>query len=309
MPIKEYNPEELQKASQPESTPDSSNAEPEGLLHSLGSGLGLTDSSAPSLKHALIEGAAGPVGDIVSSAYQGGKRIAHELGEVRAAGQQGNPAGQVYHAAKAIPFIGSHLDKAMDQEAEGNQAGELGTNLASVIEAAPMLEGIGRGAGVEFVPSRARAGKVFESLKSDLANTPVQMRASANPMQRVAEIDAAQGGMPTTAAKLMTRSQSFVPINYPEMRLFQEGLSSPSRTDIEGMAGSMKSSVKQLNKGLFEDIRDAAETRGRGADYEKAMRETRRAAQLGRAAKYAAGAGAAAVVGNKVTQLAKEFGK
>jgi hypothetical protein len=176
----------------------------------------------------------------------------------------------------AIPFLGSSLKKADEQYAAGNTRGSIGTGLGAIANVATL--GAGSGAAVDAIPSAARAGEGFESLKSDLANQPVVLRSSLKPLQEVAEHAEAGSELPGPANKLLIRSQAIEPMTYPEARRLQENLGSYVRE--QGVTGSMGGALKQLQKTLYQDIHDAADEVGRGDDYDSAMKEFRQASGL-----------------------------
>lgn len=170
---------------------------------------------------------------------------------------------------------------------------------------------LGEGAGMvgeglaKAIPTTAKAGRVFQSLNQDLANQPVGLTRSAPHLEHLAQIDAAGPSMPGTVNKLLNRSQATFPMNYPEARLFQENLASPSTTEKMGMGGSMKGGVKQLNKAFYEDIHDAANQAGRGEDYAKAMRDYRIASTVGNAAKNIGKIAVPAAIGGGTYKLTR----
>ena len=130
----------------------------------------------------------------------------------------------------------------------------------------------------ELIPTRAKAGALFEALKKSLENTDVPLKQSLPPLQDMAEYGEAGAQLPGPANKLLIRSQAISPMKYPEARRFQETLSSLSRADRDALNGSQGGNLKQLNQGLFSDIKDAAGSRGQ--EYEKAMRQYRNAMRI-----------------------------
>jgi len=94
-------------------------------------------------------------------------------------------------------------------------------------------------------------------------------------------------------------------MTFPEARDYQGSLSDLSMSDRLAMNGRMRGGVKQLNKGFFNDIQDAANTAGRGEDYAKAMTDYKRASQLNNAFKWAIPTTAAAVGGSKLARYLK----
>jgi hypothetical protein len=187
----------------------------------------------------------------------------------------------------------------------GNIAGAyLGGKVAPEVAKAPGKIG-------EMIPSKQRAGGVFESLNKDLANQPVTLEKTAQPLQRVTEIGERGSTLPTAVNKLLERSQGIEPMTFPEARDYQGSLSDLSGSDKLAMNGRVRGGVAQLNKAFFDDIQKAAEAAGRGKEYADAMKEYRRASQLGTAAqglkKYAIPAAAGAVGLGAVEKLRKAF--
>lgn len=275
----------------------------EGLMHSLGSSLGLTDQSSPldDIKQHPIESAidaiGGPAVPALRGAFQGAKRSAGELIDAGRDALNGNSAGAAYHGIKSIPMIGPGMDKAASQYADKDYLGEAGTLLGTAAQAAPAVLG-----GIDAVapqrgllgqiPSSSRAISKFQSLDNDLANQPVPLKSALQPLQRATELGARGGTLPKAASDLLTRSQSPIDMTYPEIRDYQSNLSDLSRDAQGSMNRKMLGQIGRLNKGLYGDIFDAASSAGRGEDYAQAMKEFRQAAQLKDLAKKTVKAGA-----------------
>lgn len=181
--------------------------------------------------------------------------------------------------AFAHPIDSLHADvdslRAHPAQTLGNLVG--GADVAGVAGEIP--------GALAKIPTRARAGAIFNDLGTKLANQPVNLTQSTAPMEQLEKIGSAGPGVPTTVGKLLDRSRMISPMNYPEARLFQENLSSPSTTEKMGMGGSMKGGVKQLNRAFYGDIRNAADAQGLGEDYDKGMRMYRQAATMNDMAK------------------------
>lgn len=257
---------------------------------------------------------------MIEGAYQGAKRIGGELADAGKSAMEGNGAGAAYHGIKAVPFVGPALDRASDEsepidshrDSYGTQLGAtlsspraMGTLAGTAATVAPMIVGGIDAATPEPLnigrfPSRARASATFESLNKDLANQPVNLTKTIQPLQRIAEIGERGSTLPTAASKLLTRSQAVSPMTFPEARDYQGSLSDLSASDKLALNGRMKGGISQVNKALFEDLQDTANSAGRGEDYADAMKEYRQASQLrdlarkgGKAAIGAAGLGLA----------------
>lgn len=184
----------------------------------------------------------------------------------------GSPALGAVHAAQGIAEIPSHPLKGLLDTLRGS--GEALT-IPSAMVSGPVGE-----AAIESVPSAKYAGKLFDSLKGDLANVSVPLKNSLHPLDEMSKYAEAGAELPLPASKLLTRSQTTFPMEYPEARRFQETLGKLSRAERDSLNGSQGMNLSQLNSGLYDDIHSAASGVGRGEDYANAMREYRQATQL-----------------------------
>lgn len=193
--------------------------------------------------------------------------------------------------------------------AEGlSQHKPLGENLEDSASTAlgnmAMFGGVEGGAKIaDAIPTRAKAGALFDTVADAAKNQPVSLTRSQPQLQRMAELAERGGGsLPAPINQLLNRSQRISPLTYPEARDFQSGLSSMSRGDAD-MSGPMGGQFKQLRSSLHSDVGDAAEGVGMREQYEKAMADYARASAIRngitKAAKYAipAAAGTAGIGG------------
>jgi hypothetical protein len=93
---------------------------------------------------ALLGPAAGAI-PVVKGLYEGAKRSGTEVFKAGEASAEHNPAAVASHLVSAIPFVGPGLDKASDQYASGDYAGEFGTLLGTSFQAATAAEGAKEG--------------------------------------------------------------------------------------------------------------------------------------------------------------------
>ncbi len=284
--------EQARKATAPAET-----LAPEGFFHSLGSSVGVTPEIATQNEDdfkahpviGTIKAAAGPALPAAQSLYEGAKRSGGELLQAGREAFNRNKAGALYHSIMAIPIVGPALDKAADQYAEGNTAGEMGTLVGATAQSAPAVLGAVDMAApgrptlpTPSLPSRAKAGSVFNDLNAKLADHPVQLKDTIAPLQRAAEIGVRGGSLPKPVADLLQRSQAIEPMTFPEARDYQMALSDLSRADLESLTPRMKGQIAQVNKALFTDIYQSAEGKqpGLGTNYADAMKEFRQASQI-----------------------------
>lgn len=257
--------------------------------------------------------------------YGGAKRSLGEIGQgiknmTGTWTEEANPAEAASHFIKAIPIAGPAIANAADKPdvgGTGSYLGDLKSTLSSpsamgtlagaAAQIAPFVAGGADMAApnrslVGQIPTRARAGAMFDSLNKDLAQQPVTLKNAAQPLQRATEIGVRGSALPKAVGDLLTRSQSPIDMTFPEARDYQGSLSDLSMSDRLAMNGRMRGAVKQLNKNFFSDIQDAAGQAGRGEDYAKAMNDYRNASRLRNAAKIAIPAAAVAAGGGKIAR-------
>jgi len=275
MPVKEYDPADLQKTMQSSEPAPTANTDaptqPQGAMSSFGEASGLSG-----LKNLFTH----PI-DTLSKVPEGlineGERVGSQLKEAWNT-PNNQPMKALDRTLYATPFVGSSLKKADEQAASGNYKGAAGTGLGAVTNIATL--GAGGGLMKDALPNAGRAGDLFESLNKDLANTPVPLKATLKPLQRITEIGERGSSLPTAVSKLLQRSQGIADMTFPEARDFQSSLSDLSATDKMAMGGRVSGGLKQLSKALYSDLQDAAESAGRGEDYAQAMKEYRQASGL-----------------------------
>lgn len=312
---------------QAQATPAAPQAPQEGFAHSLGAQFGAPETT-PTVGQALTQGVknavVGPAGMAASALYQQGKQSFDQLRQAYQAAKEGNTAGVGQHLITAVPIVGPALDKGADQYADKNYTGEAGTLLGASAQAAPLVAGGIEAAGngspgitpasvMDKIPTRGKAGAIFNDLNTKLADQPVPLQNAAAPLQRAIEVAVRGGTMPGPVKALLDRSQMTEPMTFPEARDYQASLSDLSSSDKMAMNGRMRGAVAQLSQALYQDLRTAAESGGgMGGDYDKAMTQYRQASRInelmkaslkygGKAALGAAGAGGAYEIGKAIT--------
>ena len=331
----------------PGATPiDEGQQEQPGFFSSLGKSFGLDPESMQAnaqqqkehpIRHALE---AMPGVQMGEGLIQGAKRSGGELLHGIKDASQGNPSGLVSHGISALPFVGPAMDKAAEQAPPSTPGesylsrigdvatnpGAMGTLIGGAAQAAPLALGAadiaapGRGL-IGEVPTTAKAGELFNSLKGDLAKQPVSLTRTGPQLQKMLQLGREGGGtVPGPARQLANAGGSGAPrsvpllrqmqnelsgtpppepqpLLYPSARNFQSGLSTLSREERGAMGGPMKGQLKQVNKALYGDVRDSAENAGRAEDYVKAMRMNRQAETMNRLLKTGAKIAIPAAVG------------
>jgi len=219
-----------------------------------------------------------------------------------------HPVDTVKSLSTAIAHPGAATrGVASSIEADPNRAfPEAMGSIGGAGIAAPMAEmglsGISKVA--DMVPTKAKAGQLFDSVMKDAANQPVQLTRSMPILERAMQLSDAGHGTVTPLDKLYARINQTQPLEYSEARDRASALSSLTGEDKIRATKTLQGQAKQLSHAFNDDVGDAAAQVGRGEDYAKAMKTYRQASQiregLKNAGKVATGAAATAVVGPKL---------
>ena len=174
--------------------------------------------------------------------------------------------------------------QGMYQSAKDDPAKTLG-NLVGGAD----LGGIAAEAGspiLSRIPTRAKAGNLFESVMKDAQDQPVNLNTSAPTLLRVRELADRGTSMPQAANKLLRRvtDPDQGPLTYREARDFASNLSRLSSGEAQKLTPIMKRQVGQLSHDFNQDIANAASDVGREEDYSKAMHDYAIASRLRNAA-------------------------
>lgn len=157
----------------------------------------------------------------------------------------------------------------------------------------------------DAIPTRAKAGKLFDKTMAAAKDQPVDFSRSMPHLERTQQL-AAAGASPLRPADLLyNRINTVNPVPYGEARDFASNLSRMSAADKMATNPQMAREASLLSRSLNQDIGDAADKAGVGDDYRNAMSTYRSAARNSemaktagkmalKAGKYALPAGAAA---------------
>lgn len=134
---------------------------------------------------------------------------------------------------------------------------------------------------LEKIPTRARAGSVFQSVMQDAKDQPVNLTNSGDQLLRVQELAQRGTSMPQAAGKLLRRTTepNSPPLTYAEARDFASNLSRSSVNESQRLSPVMQANIGKLSRAFNQDIQDTAGSVGRGEDYAQAMKDYARAAK------------------------------
>lgn len=286
-----------------------------GFLENLGHTLGIGKQEAQAahqqmMEHpvrTMAENALGPVYQAGKAAVGGFMRSTDEAGKAIDALRQGNPASAGVHAVTAVPLVGPALNQMADEAPATTPGqsylskvrsaatpGNVGTALGTAAQVAPMLLGAADMAapgrpGVPNppnpFPTRAKAGKLFETAMSKAADLPVDTAQSSEPLTRAFEMGERGMTRPKVVNQLMRRmtAPNAEPMNYREARDFAQSLSRQSSTEGQKLTPAMKAQVGKLSHAFNEDVGRTAQSAGVGNEYAQAMKKYRQAMQMRKA--------------------------
>lgn len=138
---------------------------------------------------------------------------------------------------------------------------------------------------MDAIPTKAKAGKLFEGVMQKAADEPVDMTNSRPILDRVMQLSDRGHGTVGAADKLFARSNTVNPINYSEARDFGSSLSRLSGQDQMAASPTLRAEIGKLSHAFNQDVGSAADRVGMGDQYQQAMRDYARASQYGDVAK------------------------
>ena len=138
---------------------------------------------------------------------------------------------------------------------------------------------------VPSIPTRAKAGKLFDTVMSKSADLPVETTQSSEPLTRAFEMGERGMTRPKVVNQLFRRltTPDAEPMNYREARDFAQSLSRQSSSEGQKLTPAMKAQVGKLSHAFNEDVGQTAQGAGVGNEYQGAMDQYRQAMQLRKA--------------------------
>jgi hypothetical protein len=188
---------------------------------------------------------------------------------------------------QAESYTGHPIKGAVDTGAGLLQA----STLPSAFMGGPIAEGIDAA-----IPSRFRAGQVFEDIANQAKDVPVTPTNTMPQLSRFQELTQRGGRTSkpmTQLAKRLTANtvpaQNAQPFNFPEARDFYTNVTDVAHQPTlqtlmgRGLKPTMLRQAGNVRAGLDADLTDAASTIGRSEDYANAMKEYANASKLRKA--------------------------
>lgn len=187
----------------------------------------------------------------------------------------GSPIRGPIHAAQGIAETPQHPLMGPVHALEGGL--ETLTIPSSVItpeasEINPIMKGISKVS--EMVPTRAKAGRLFEDVMGAAADRPVTLTRSGDQLLRVRELADNGTSMPQAAGKLLRRvtDPEAGPLTYRTARDFASNISRASANETMRLSPNMQREMGILSPLLNADVGDTAMAAGKGPEYIKAMK-------------------------------------
>lgn len=160
-------------------------------------------------------------------------------------------------------------------------AGKIGTYLP---EAAALAAPVGSAvkAGVEAIPTTAKAGAKFQEVMGAAKNVPLDVKDVGDAALRIQQLADRGGSMPMAVRKILNRmtDPGKGPLVYEEARDFASNISRLSANEFGRLTPAVAREVANLRVALNEANAQAAKIAGKGAEYKAAMREYAKAMRL-----------------------------
>lgn len=207
-----------------------------------------------------------------------------------AADQQRKAEGRSTLYRAAVPIaesVGANVPAMEDASRRGDPTGVLAAATAS---AAPIVaaEGIRQGlsplakAAIDRLPSSTRAGAALGEIKSTVGNVPIDVSKVGNSALEMWTQGDRGGNLPPAVRKLVQRlaKPGSDPITYEEAKDFQSNISNLSTNEKMNLKPNTVRLLGQLNEDLKSSLADAADTQGKGAQFQSAMKEYHNAMKI-----------------------------
>ena len=192
-----------------------------------------------------------------------------------------SPELGVLQAAKGVSeYFTGHPVAGMKDEAKG------------ALEAATIPGMVMGPEAVNLAPSAERASAIFDAVKAEAGNMPVNLKRAGDELLRMKELDLAGGKMPKAVTRLLERYTAPVktgvkgvkeparPLTYSEARDFYQNITQLSADEGQALKPVVRRQMAKVARALKDDIGDAAREAGQAAQYYQAMGEYAKAKQL-----------------------------
>lgn len=142
--------------------------------------------------------------------------------------------------------------------------------------------GAGGRAARPLIPSSTRAGARFQEVMGATKNVPVNINDPGSVALRIQQLAERGATMPKVARDFLKRvtDPAKPPMVYEEARDFYHNISRLSADEFKRLTPVMKREVGNLRTALNRSIEGAAQQAGKLSEYQSAMREYARRAQL-----------------------------
>lgn len=159
------------------------------------------------------------------------------------------------------------------------------------------------------IPTKAKAGRLFDEVADAANGQPVKLTRSTPILERAMQLSERGHGTITPLDRLYSRINTINPLAYEEARDRASALSRLTGEDQMRASPALKAHAKELSHAFNQDIGDTAEAVGKRPQYEKAMKQYARASRnreiAGKLGKVAVKTAAPAALGYGGYKLAR----
>lgn len=233
---------------------------------------------------AFLRAARGMGSNIAEAGSQAGK----QLSEAQATKDPINKplayarAGTTFLSAFNPLATGSVTDiNKLENEGRSREAAGAGLTDAALLSL-PFLKKGATAAAQKVLPSAQRAGASLQDIKSTVGSMPINTAAPGNSALELYSQSQRGAVLPKAVRQLVNRlsDPNAPPLTYAEAKDFQSNISRLSANERMNLNPNTARLVGQLNADLKSSLQQAADTAGKGAQFQQAMREYHNAMKL-----------------------------
>lgn len=219
-------------------------------------------------------------GQTAGQGIKEGYQEAKEAGANISAGQPIMPNigkamyGGVHGGLSAVPVIGPTINTMGEDAAQNNWPGFAGggTGVTAQILGPKLI-----GTAADAIPSKARAGGLFNEASAAAGDTPIDVSNPGNTALQIRDMAASGGRLPKVVRDFISRTTdpNQGPLTYDEARQFYQNAGQLAVNERNALNPSMQRMVGQFRQQLGQSIGQAADQAGVGPQYQGAMQEYR----------------------------------
>lgn len=214
------------------------------------------------------EKAVGLAGPVALPLYRTLKQLGHSASDAT------QIVGAIHDINQSPDPTGHYLNAAEDTASQGAGQALATLGTAGVSESIPEIRAA--------VPSTERAGAALQDIKSTVGDVPINTAKPGNTALDIYTQSQRGATLPSSVGKLVRRltAPDSPPMTYAEAKDFQSNISKLSADEQMKLNPNTRRLVGKLNQDLKSSLEDAADTAGKGQQFQDAMKEYHNAMRI-----------------------------